>query len=277
MAINCDSSSIIYLLLFLVSDVNPLKGTKLTHVQSSTTSLVLGALAWSTTTSLSLPLPTWIPALSTVLPPLSVLCLGAIRILQTTPNQNRLTHLTQAVPFLKNVHTILLTLLATLALSYLYPSPSLTCNLDNQWQSLFQAKNAPAIRAIQDRFQCCGLRSTHDRAWPFKDRDHRDDACAVQMGYTQSCLQSWSGGQRDVSWKIAAGVLLIFFIRIGFAQLSQRRVSWMSTRFLGGRDTPRIEGPALEEGEEDTQGEGEARRTLLPQSRPGQENVWDVD
>lgn len=70
-------------------------------------------------------------------------------------------------------------------------------------------------------------------------------------------------------------------MKIGLVQFSTRRTSWMASRFLSNGRPQRIAGPELEEGDEHTENEngneGEARRTMLPHSRPGQENVWDVD
>lgn len=52
----------------------------------------------------------------------------------------------------------------------------------------------------------------------------------------------------------------------------------MSSQFLGSeRDRQRITGPGLEEGDDNTETDGEARRTMLPHSRPGHGNVWDAD
>ena len=52
----------------------------------------------------------------------------------------------------------------------------------------------------------------------------------------------------------------------------------MSTRFhVNGRNPQRLSGPGLEDGNVNSENEGEARRTLLPHSGSGQGNVWDVD
>lgn len=77
---------------------------------------------------------------------------------------------------------------------------------------------------------------------------------------------------------VFAAVLGIFLVKIGFAQLSSRRASWMSSQFLGSeRSRQRISGPGLEEGDDNAESSGEARRAMLPHSRPGHENVWGVD
>lgn len=76
-------------------------------------------------------------------------------------------------------------------------------------------KNAHAIRSIQDKFRCCGLRSLHDRAWPFKDRTHGDNACELQLGYQSSCFAPWREKQQNTSWMIFAAVIIVFAVKVG--------------------------------------------------------------
>ncbi|KAL4990811.1 hypothetical protein BDW68DRAFT_153397 [Aspergillus falconensis] len=262
MPFECNSSLALYALLLLASAI----------------SLGLGALSWARTTDLYLPFPTWVPATTTLLIPLTLLILASFRILSSNASQTNRARFTQPAHLLSHIHTILLTTLGTLALSHLFPSQILSCHFESQWQSFFQQKNAPAIRTIQDRFQCCGLRSIHDRAWPFMDRTHGANACELQMGYRQACIGPWSGSQKGVSWMVFAAVVGGLLVKIAFVQLSARRANWMSTRFqANGRNPQRLSGPGLEEGNDNGDNEGEARRTLLPHSRSGQDNVWDVD
>lgn len=52
----------------------------------------------------------------------------------------------------------------------------------------------------------------------------------------------------------------------------------MTTRSqVNGHNPQRLSGPGLEDGNDNCENEGEARRTLLPHSGSGQGNVWDVD
>ncbi|KAL6229542.1 hypothetical protein BDW75DRAFT_235130 [Aspergillus navahoensis] len=230
------------------------------------TLLLLVAFSWARTTGLYLPLPTWIPATTTLLTPLTLLIFVSFRLFFINASQTSRIRFALPAPLLSHIHTILLTTLGTLALSYLFPSDILSCHLESQWQSFFQQKNAHVIRTIQDRFQCCGLRSIHDRAWPFKDR-------------TQDRLvEPWKGSQRGASWMVFAAVVAGLLVKIAFVQLSARSASWMTMHFqANGRNPPRLSGPVSEEGNDDGENEGESRRTLLPHSRSGQENVWDVD
>lgn len=112
-------------------------------------------------------------------------------------------------------HTLTLVpgVIATLAATYLASSDN-NCNLEAAWQSYFRAKNANAIRTIQDSLQCCGLRSTHDRAWPFKDANHGDDACVAQLGYPRSCLAPWRETERGVAGMVFAAAVLVWGIKV---------------------------------------------------------------
>ena len=101
-----------------------------------------------------------------------------------------------------------------MALAYLYPENILTCRLEQEWQEYFRSKDAQPIRTIQDEFRCCGFRSIHDRAWPFKDRTHGDDACEVQLGYGQSCLVPWMQQQQSASWMVFAAAVLTLLMKV---------------------------------------------------------------
>ncbi|OKO91123.1 hypothetical protein PENSUB_13112 [Penicillium subrubescens] len=135
--------------------------------------------------------------------------------------------------------------MATLALAYLFPDRILSCNLDQQWQGFFQSKNSHAIRSIQDELQCCGLKSLHDRAWPFKDQSHGDNA--------------W--------WR---------FMQMALAHLSGQRGSWLSTQSCsrppGYRQISHLEVPS----EESDENNEEAGRTFLPDANIPTQNQWDV-
>ncbi|KAL4869023.1 hypothetical protein BDV12DRAFT_168481 [Aspergillus spectabilis] len=244
---------------------------------ASALSLILGMLSWTRTAGFFLPLPSWVPILATLLPPLTLIVLAITRVIfeAASRTSNRWTHTFQIV---NHLHTILLTVIATVALSYLFPETALSCQLEQQWQAFFQLKNSHAIRAIQNRFQCCGFRSIHDRAWPFKDRNHGDNACELQLGYQRSCFGPWREMQQGTSWMVFAAVLCVLVAKAGFARFSNRRASWMDTRFLADRRDPqRISDAGLEAANSDAGQDGETRRTLLSHSRHGQENVWDVD
>lgn len=126
---------------------------------------------------------------------------------------------------LNQIQTIISTIVATVALAYIFPDGILSCNLDQQWQAFFQSKNSHAIRSIQDEFRCCGLRSLHDRAWPFKDRNHGDNACELQLGYQRSCFAPWREHQQSTSWMVFAAAVFVFAAKVG---LPSHRGLWSS-------------------------------------------------
>lgn len=84
------------------------------------------------------------------------------------------------------------------------------CTLERTWLKWYTHKNTEAIRSIQDRYECCGLRSIVDRAWPFPDKTHSVHACEQTYGRTQSCLAQWTTNARGV---------LASFTAIGAASL----------------------------------------------------------
>ncbi|EYE97012.1 uncharacterized protein EURHEDRAFT_410812 [Aspergillus ruber CBS 135680] len=220
-------------------------------IVSLVVTLILGALAWSRVSSSFLPLPSWLPVLATLLSPLTAAALAVSNT--SSRNAANAPNLlwTRIASIVDQLHSVLLSAIASVALAYLFPDNILTCHLEQQWQAFFQSKNAHAIRTIQDTNQCCGLRSVHDRAWPFKDRDHGDEACETQLGYHRSCLTPWRAQQQNASWMIFAAAALIWAIKIGFVQFGDRRPSWMSTASSrNNSEYRRITQPELRDAEE---------------------------
>jgi hypothetical protein len=173
-------------------------------------------MSWARTAALLLPLPTWVPAITTLISPITILTLIATRILfprvnNETPRNHRWS---TTFGILNQTQTVISTIVATVALAYL-PDRILSCNLDQQWQAFFQSKNSHSIRSIQDEFRCCGLRSLHDRAWPFKDRNHGDNACELQLQYQRSCFAPWREHQQKTSWMIFAAAVFVFAAKVG--------------------------------------------------------------
>ncbi|EEA24259.1 hypothetical protein TMatcc_007340 [Talaromyces marneffei ATCC 18224] len=132
--------------------------------------------------------------------------------------------------------TLLPVVIATLSATYVSPSDN-NCHLEQAWQSYYHNKDVNSIRTIQDQLQCCGLRSTRDRAWPFKDANHGANACESTTGYTQSCLQPWSEQERRVAVLVFVVAVLGWGIKMGttnftsgrfyaFANSRTRRNAW---------------------------------------------------
>ncbi|PYH42993.1 uncharacterized protein BP01DRAFT_358977 [Aspergillus saccharolyticus JOP 1030-1] len=247
---------------------------------------ILAVIAWTRTTTFHLPLPFALPILTTLLVPFTLINFLLTTLLTKPASTSTFMHVRT---LFNTLHTILSTLLFSIAILYLSRSnPINACTLDQTWQAFFHARDAPAIRAIQDRLQCCGLRSLHDRAWPFKNRDHGDDACALQMGYTRSCLGPWRAEEAGVLWLIVGVVVVTGSLKIAFWVLRGRgmEAGWIvKADGAGGdarrrREYQRILDREVEEGGEDGSGvedrdhradERDAAARLLPHSESGYE------
>lgn len=70
-------------------------------------------------------------------------------------------------------------------------SDTLDCALDRTWLQWFRQKSEADIKIIQDRLLCCGLRSDVDRAWPFPDATHHNDACKLLYHRDDPCMARW--------------------------------------------------------------------------------------
>jgi hypothetical protein len=111
--------------------------------------------------------------------------------------------------------------LATLALLNIGPADSLDCPLERQWARLFSTKDSNAIRRIQDRHQCCGLNSAHDRAWPFPDQSHGANACEETFNRVRSCLQPWRRDEQMVGGMILVVAVVSFLLKVRCLDLHQ--------------------------------------------------------
>ncbi|CRJ80397.1 hypothetical protein BN1723_012993 [Verticillium longisporum] len=111
---------------------------------------------------------------------------------------------------LQSLQAILTTALATLLLQSATASdPLLDCALASTWQRLFQAKDAPHLRAIQDTLDCCGYRSIRDRPWPFPTRDVEPGRCAVRFDRQTACAEPW---RNALGRNAALGLAVVFAV-----------------------------------------------------------------
>lgn len=103
------------------------------------------------------------------------------------------------------------TIVATLAMTYLVPPSALKCGLNDRWQFLFREKNEKAIRAIQDSFDCCGLNSVVDRAFPFSSDRSK---CPEFYGRNQSCFAAWRKAEQANAGLLLLVALVVFMIMV---------------------------------------------------------------
>jgi hypothetical protein len=111
--------------------------------------------------------------------------------------------------------TIYETVVVTLSGTHIGPESDLTCGLNEQWASLFRAKESKSVRRIQDAFNCCGLHSVKDKAWPFPDKNHGVDACVKAFGRTKSCFESWRGEEQRMAVLLLLVPIAVFVWQVG--------------------------------------------------------------
>ena len=102
------------------------------------------------------------------------------------------------------------TVLATLAGTHISPPGSLNCGLRERWQSLFQGKEEGRVRLIQDTFECCGLTSTRDMAWPFPQAGVDAGACVRRFERERACLEPWKAEERKVAIMLLVVPVAVF-------------------------------------------------------------------
>ncbi|KAB8278222.1 hypothetical protein BDV30DRAFT_223151 [Aspergillus minisclerotigenes] len=223
---------------FWYDSQHQIKADETNTPQTVTNKQTINSIAWARTTTLYLPLPISLSATTTILPILTPILLFLARFLsnQSTTGANTPTFRNR---FITSIISYLLTILpsglATLALTYLFAPDLLVCQLSNQWQSYYHNKDSRAIRAIQDSLHCCGFRSVKDRAWPFKDKDHGDDACVRQIGYDRACLGPWEQEDKSAAWMVFWAAVLVLVVKqidlLGLlVRKIRRRVRSMQTR-----------------------------------------------
>jgi hypothetical protein len=112
---------------------------------------------------------------------------GFRRATKSSPNR-----VAQLGPLVVQVlQALITTILATLLLERAVPSDVTNCMMENQWMSMFRAHDAGSIRRIQDAFDCCGLNSVRDRAYPFPGTAPSN--CAATYGRRTACREPWQG------------------------------------------------------------------------------------
>lgn len=104
------------------------------------------------------------------------------------------------------------TIIATFAITYIVPPSNLQCGLNDRWAKLFREKNWGAIRAVQDSFNCCGLNSVLDRAWP--NVDQQRSPCAENYGRSTSCFGPWRQAEQTHAGLLLLVAVVVFIIKV---------------------------------------------------------------
>ncbi|OBT79842.1 hypothetical protein VF21_01539 [Pseudogymnoascus sp. 05NY08] len=199
----------------------------------------LAGYAYTQIRLLSLPIPLTLPLLVTLLPILTTLTTTYLARLLRPSNLPTYTTLLTLL-------TTLETALATWALTYLPAS----CGLEERWASLYRAKDADAIRRIQDRWACCGFNSVVDRAWPFPHGKGKDsvgaDQCTKLLGSEIACGRAWGEEERKMAGVLVGVAVAVFVVKMVVLSTQMRSTAWTRPawmRFLGGTEHGDLEDP----------------------------------
>lgn len=93
------------------------------------------------------------------------------------------------------------------------PPETLRCSLNDTWGRLFgniEHRDGRAIRAIQDSFNCCGLNSVKDRAFPFGE----PSTCAVVYDRTKSCFGPWRQAEQVNAGLLLLVAVVVFIVKV---------------------------------------------------------------
>jgi hypothetical protein len=92
------------------------------------------------------------------------------------------------------------------------PPSSLHCGLKERWYTLYNWKDGDAIRRIQDAFDCCGLDTVKDRAWPFSFNGA--STCAKDFGRKNSCFGAWRKEEQIQAGLLLLVAVLVFVVKV---------------------------------------------------------------
>ncbi|KAB2579564.1 hypothetical protein BFW01_g4781 [Lasiodiplodia theobromae] len=194
---------------------------------------------------LSVPVPGILSGLVIILPALHGICLE--RLTRLTQPEFSLTLASPPIGARNARHhhitmltllalTIFTTVLATMAGTHLAPADGLTCGLDKKWLKLFRNTQGPEIRRIQDTFNCCGLHSIDDMAWPFAKHEAGrtvPSTCWRTYKREKSCFGAWREQEQIISVLIIVVCGGVWLWDMIILYMPGRRPSWL-TRVANG-------------------------------------------
>lgn len=120
-------------------------------------------------------------------------------------------------------------------------------------------KDAKAIRTIQDSFECCGLNSVVDRAFPFAKG--LPSTCAATYGRNISCFEPWRKAQQVNAGLLLLVAFVVFFVKIGSVLTLLTSASWTHSR--RNRQSKQITNSASEHVEDVEDGPTATNRRLI--------------
>jgi hypothetical protein len=178
----------------------------------STDGLVIISYSYSQIRFLSLPIPQALGLVTIVLPLITgISTRGAYGLIRRS-SKNEKCQLAVPLIAIIGLQVIYETVVATLALTFILPPSALGCGLDSRWTNLYRSQNEKAIRAIQDSFNCCGLRSVKDKAWPFNSTGI--SPCAKYTGRTKSCFGDWKKAEQTNAGLVLLVAVVVFVLKV---------------------------------------------------------------
>ncbi|KAI5862287.1 hypothetical protein GGS23DRAFT_573580 [Durotheca rogersii] len=124
-----------------------------------------------------------------------------------------------ALQLLQGVLTVVV---ATLAAERVTPGRTLGCGLEGNWQRMWSANDGQDIERIQNAFNCCGLRSPVDRAWPKRG----EIPCTKLYNRANSCLAPWQeSAQRAAGFELTIALVLGLFQLVHLVLFRLRRAN----------------------------------------------------
>jgi hypothetical protein len=174
--------------------------------------LISPSYAYSWIRSLGLPIPDALALFTVVLPIITGISMqGLYGLIQRT---------SKTEPFQLSIPLVAVlafqlfyeTVVGTLALTYIVPPSSLHCGLNDMWQKYYVGRDSHAIRKIQDTFNCCGLNTIKDRAFPFDDQ--HASQCAQVYERTESCFGLLRKLEQTQAGLLLLVVVLVFVVKV---------------------------------------------------------------
>jgi hypothetical protein len=80
--------------------------------------------------------------------------------------------------------------------------------------ALYRAKDANAIRRIQDRWSCCGFNSPVDRAWPFPHGKIGPTYCQEFLERNTACAAPWGEEEKKMAGVLVGITVAVFAIKV---------------------------------------------------------------
>lgn len=201
------------LILLVAALVNSYCGVSSSEVDTRKLRLPLiqaNSYAYSQIRYLNLPVPQALALFTVVLPLITGVSTQGVRSLIQGSTKNEQFQLTIPLIAVIGFQLIYETIVATLALTHMIPPNALRCELNDRWAKLYRNRDTKGIRTIQDTFECCGLNSVKDRAFPFGE----PSTCATNYGRSNSCFGEWRKAEQVNAGLLFLVAVVVFALKV---------------------------------------------------------------